>query len=606
MGSEQLGNFRILREIRRDAGVRLIEAQDESLNRTVVLHWLPEDATDADRQTFLNAVRALGAADCEHLPTVFEIADDRADPYCVLECFHSGSLGEWLTGFPPSIADTLQVGRQLLDALVTAESIGLTPLSLDADSVWLERPRDGVVNGQPGKLVVKLRDFRPIEAGSKDAARRAALWGLGAILHRMLSGTELIVSSTADTGPPPLSTLAPQAPPVLIRFVEELLTLGGEDHENLQTDRSPGGTRTLSTVATRLARVERSIRWRKSSRVAGAVLAGGALVLATGFQTFRASDVPARRETQTTRMDAAARSASPVESLPATAPSATTPSAATPSAATPSTTTPSATTPTDTNLPEKNLPVLPTVPEVVARFEPLAPGWAEFVQSLPAHQQMSAVIVEMRRRNPDFDGTARDVAVRDGRVLGFVMPTDTIIDISPVSVLTDLEWFACPGRTSRSGKLQDLRPLSGFRLTRLRAGWTQIRDLTPLSGMPLKELQIGGTQVTDLSPLAGMPIEQLAIWGNNIRDLSPLTELRDLKTLRMSHLPVRDLSPLSGLSLQTLECQQIFPRDWAPLATLPLVSLKLDYVAAEHRDLLRSIETLEEINGQPAAEVLGE
>ncbi len=591
MGSEQLGNFRILSEIRRDAGVRLFEAQDESLNRTVVLHWLLEDATDAERQAFLNAVRALGAADCEHLPTVFEIADDRADPYCVLECFHSGSLGEWLTGFPPSIADTLQVGRQLLDALLAAESIGLTPLSLDAGSVWLERPRDGVVNGQPGKLVVKLRDFRPIEPGSNEAARRAALCGLGAILHRMLSGTELIVSSTADTGPPPLSTLAPQAPPVLIRFVEELLTLGGEDHENQQTDRSPGGTRTLSTVATRLARIERSIRWRKTSRVAGAVLAGGAIVLATGFQMFRASDVPARREIPTTRGHDADRFVQPVESLPATA---------LPIAA------PTAPGSSQENPPEKNPPVLPTVPEVDAKFEPLPPGWTEFVRSLPAQQQMSAVIVELRRRNPDFDGTVRDVNLSNDQVLGFVMPTDSIIDISPVSVLTDLEWLACPGRTSRSGKLQDLKPLSGLRLTILRVGWTQIRDLTPLSGMPLKELQIGGTQVTDLSPLAGMPIEQLAIWGNNIRDLSPLAELRKLKTLRMSHLPVRDLSPLSGLSLQTLDCQHVFPRDWSPLATLPLVSLKLDYVAAEHRDLLRSIQTLEEINGQPTAEVLGE
>ena len=86
--------------------------------------------------------------------------------------------------------------------------------------------------------------------------------------------------------------------------------------------------------------------------------------------------------------------------------------------------------------------------------------------------------------------------------------------------------------------------------------------------------------------------------------MSPLRELRNLRHLRIGHLSVRDLSPLSGLPIETLECEQVTTRNWSPLATLPLVSLRIDFDEALHCDLLRSISTLVEINGKPASELL--
>jgi hypothetical protein len=627
---ERVGCYRVLRQIAvcRDVGV--FEARDEELNRNVTLHWMPDGTDSESRETFLNAARSLAAAHNRHLATVFEVVATDPAPYCVLESFSGGSLADWLTGFPPTIPQTLRIARELAEALVAAELLGLTPMMLQLDRVWLDRPRDGIVSGQPGPPVVKLRDFRAIETGSEETERREALYGLGAILHRMLSETETTRQPMQDDSLPPLRTLAPHAPAALVRCVEELLQAGSEN-----------GTAglTLATAAARLASLERRAAiWRSPLTIAAAT-AGSIAVVAglfwfglrgtsqpRGASAILASDPspeagkqsvakPDVAKLDVAKLDVAKLDvAKPDVAQPDVARSESTPPVASkPNVSTDAEAQPESPTTLPTALPTAPataplvLPtVLPTAQLVPAppKFEPLAPGWREFVQSLSARQQLDAVLVELRRRNPAFGGEARDVHIVDDEIRGFHMPTDQLTDLTPVSVLTDLEWLTCPGTSHHSGALADLTPLSGLKLRTLRAGWTQIRDLRPLAGMPLKELKVGGCQVVDLSPLAGLPIERLEIWGNAIRDLSPLRELRNLRHLRIGHLSVRDLSPLSGLPIETLECEQVTTRNWSPLATLPLVSLRIDFDEALHGDLLRSISTLVEINGKPASELL--
>src|SRR5262249_40988273 len=95
--------------------------------------------------------------------------------------------------------------------------------------------------------------------------------------------------------------------------------------------------------------------------------------------------------------------------------------------------------------------------------------------------------------------------------------------------------------------------------TQLLCGSTQISDLAPLKGMPLTELHCDSTAVADLTPLKNMP----------------LTYLNCAKTR------VADLSPLRGMPLKNLRC---------------------DFRPERDTDLLRSLKTLEQINGKPAAQ----
>ena len=105
-----------------------------------------------------------------------------------------------------------------------------------------------------------------------------------------------------------------------------------------------------------------------------------------------------------------------------------------------------------------------------------------------------------------------------------------------------------------------LSPLRGIQLTELRCDQTFVSDLTPLRGMALEALSVNySRQVTDLSPLRGMPL-QLLWWAG---------------------APVSDLSPLQGMPLKEVYC---------------------DFQSERDGEFLRSLKTLEKINGKAAAE----
>src|ERR1022692_2779263 len=100
-----------------------------------------------------------------------------------------------------------------------------------------------------------------------------------------------------------------------------------------------------------------------------------------------------------------------------------------------------------------------------------------------------------------------------------------------------------------------------MKLTRLYCQNPPIASLTPLVNMPLTFLWCGATQVSDLSPLKG----------------------RNLTSLQFFRTKVSDLSPLKGMPLKALQC---------------------DFKAERDGEILRSITTLETINGKDAKEFL--
>jgi hypothetical protein len=77
-----------------------------------------------------------------------------------------------------------------------------------------------------------------------------------------------------------------------------------------------------------------------------------------------------------------------------------------------------------------------------------------------------------------------------------------------------------------------------------------------------------------------------------------------LVSLEASNILATDLSPLAApLERLTLKGTRI--ADIAPLRSMPLKNLTLDYDPSRHADTLRAIPTLKTLNGKPAVDVLG-
>ncbi|MDB5341561.1 MAG: pknB 22, partial [Planctomycetaceae bacterium] len=258
--------------------------------------------------------------------------------------------------------------------------------------------------------------------------------------------------------------------------------------------------------------------------------------------------------------------------------------------------------------------------------------WMKDVAAMPAEQQLAAVSKKLQEINPVFDGKLTDAfgtappKIEDGVVVDLLVHVhDVVMDISPVRALTglrELGFFAAAGRAS---KLSDLSPLQGMKIQTLKCTWTQVSDLTPLKDMPLTWLWMAGTQVSDLSPLKGkqihfmsfdscpklidlspikdMELARLTIIDSGVTDLGPLagTQVPSIE-LNIGHTKITNLAPLKGKKLTRLLCWETAISDWSVLRDMQLTELGCDFNPDRDTEMLRSIKTLEKINGKPVAE----
>jgi serine/threonine protein kinase/WD40 repeat protein len=220
-----------------------------------------------------------------------------------------------------------------------------------------------------------------------------------------------------------------------------------------------------------------------------------------------------------------------------------------------------------------------------ALFPPLDPTWVAKVAALEAEQQVEAVKAELMKRNPGFDGDVTRKLDKAGVVTEFKFSAVSVTDLSPVRGLTRLETLNANAKfgTPRNGALVELSPLQNMKLSAFSCRDTKVSDLSPLQGMPLTNLDCAGTNVSNLSSLKDFKLTKLDFCWTNVSDLAPLKGM-PLTTLIFNGTKVSDLSPLRGMPLREIRCQP--------------------EVAVQNAEILRSIPTLEKINGKDAKGVL--
>ena len=220
------------------------------------------------------------------------------------------------------------------------------------------------------------------------------------------------------------------------------------------------------------------------------------------------------------------------------------------------------------------------------------------IAALPAAEQVEEVRQELKKRNPEFDGKLTPTIENDV-VTGLEFFTQHVTDLSPVRAMPQLTSLNCRGDGTTAG--MDLKPLKGMQLTRLTLSVNPISDLTPLQGMRLTDLHVDNSNVADLSPLEGMPLKVLNCSYTKVASLAPLKGM-PLTVLWANHTKVSDLSPVKGMPLERITIHGTKITDLSPLKGMPLTQIYLDFQPQRDTELLRSIGTLENINGKPAAE----
>ena len=157
-------------------------------------------------------------------------------------------------------------------------------------------------------------------------------------------------------------------------------------------------------------------------------------------------------------------------------------------------------------------------------------AWRQQVAAMKPDEQVEAVKAELKKRNPDFDGKVTPT-IEKGVVVGLEFLSDEVTDLAPVRALAGLRTLNCSGSNSGTGRLADLSPLKGMKLTSLWCYHTPVSDLSPLKDMMLTFLDCNDTKVSDLAPLKGIPLKEIGGDFKPGRDSEILRSLTTLETI---------------------------------------------------------------------------
>ena len=228
-------------------------AEDSRLGRQVALKFLPASFSQETKALERFRVEARAASSLSHpaICAIYDIGQDGETPYIVMEALKGETLRERIAKGPLKVADVLDIGIQLADALEAAHEQGIihrdikpaniflsdrnrvkvldfglakltaspSPLSSSADTGPIDRAQDNQIT-QPGTALGTVSYMSPEQARGELTDSRTDLFSLGAVLYEMVTGlqafggstTAVVYDSILNRAPRPIAPLNPLVP----------------------------------------------------------------------------------------------------------------------------------------------------------------------------------------------------------------------------------------------------------------------------------------------------------------------------------------------------------------------------------------------------------
>lgn len=183
------------------AGV-VLRCVDRELGREVAVKLLRGEGALADRDRLLAEARALARLEHQHIVPIFEVAEDDAGIFLVLEHMPGGSLADLVRRGRLRDGDVLRHARAVLEALAYSHEAGVLHRDLKAGNVLLDRHGDarlgdfglakysdsgvrsasGLILGTPEFMAPEVLTLEPQSEGSD-------LWAWGCFVYEIADGS---------------------------------------------------------------------------------------------------------------------------------------------------------------------------------------------------------------------------------------------------------------------------------------------------------------------------------------------------------------------------------------------------------------------------------
>src|SRR5262252_5311839 len=135
----QLGSHEITALLGKGGMGEVYRARDLKLKREVAIKILPEEfARDADRvNRFQREAEVLASLNHPNIAGIHDLAEANGTRYLVLELVEGETLADRLARGPIPLGDTLNIGKQIVDALEAAHEKGIIHRDLKPANIKL-------------------------------------------------------------------------------------------------------------------------------------------------------------------------------------------------------------------------------------------------------------------------------------------------------------------------------------------------------------------------------------------------------------------------------------------------------------------------------------
>ena len=261
----RLGPYEIVSAIGAGGMGEVYKARDTRLGRSVAIKVLPEGTTADRRRRFEQEARAASALNHPQICAVHDIGSTSSPHaagqatvyYLVMEHLEGRTLAARLATGPLPLAEVIELGAQIADALAAAHRAGIVHRDLKPANIMLTRsgaklldfglaklrPQPSAPGAgaselstlepatSPGVVMGTVPYMAPEQLEGKDTDPRTDVFAFGCVLYEMLTGrrafqgdTEAsLISAIMTSEPPAPSTLQPLTPPALARLVKACL-----------------------------------------------------------------------------------------------------------------------------------------------------------------------------------------------------------------------------------------------------------------------------------------------------------------------------------------------------------------------------------------------